>query len=90
MQVAMELQADCLAGVWAGKNRDLLEPGDLEAGMMAASSIGDDALLRGAGREINPEAFTHGTSQQRMAALRRGLQGGDAGACNGYVEQFEG
>lgn len=89
MQVAMELQADCLAGVWAGKNRDLLEPGDLEAGMMAASSIGDDALLRGAGREINPEAFTHGTSEQRMQALRRGLQGGDAGACNSYVEQFQ-
>ena len=88
MQVAMELQADCLAGVWAGKNRDLLEPGDLEAGMMAASSIGDDALMQGSGRAINPEAFTHGTSEQRMEALRRGLRSADVAACNGYVEQF--
>lgn len=86
MQVAMELQADCLAGVWAGKNRDLLEPGDLEAGMMAASSIGDDALMRGSGRDINPEAFTHGTSDQRMEALRRGLKNADVTACNAYIE----
>ncbi|MFN3988928.1 MAG: neutral zinc metallopeptidase [Erythrobacter sp.] len=86
MQVAMELQADCLAGVWAGKNRDLLEPGDLEAGMMAASSIGDDALMRGSGRDINPEAFTHGTSEQRMEALRRGLKTADANACNAYID----
>ena len=86
MQVAMELQADCLAGVWAGKNRDLLEPGDLEAGMMAASSIGDDALMQGSGRAINPEAFTHGTSEQRTEALRRGLTGADVTACNAYIE----
>lgn len=86
MQVAMELQADCLAGVWAGKNRDLLEPGDLEAGMMAASAIGDDTLSRGSGRAINPENFTHGTSDQRMEALRRGLGNADVSACNGYLE----
>ncbi len=88
LQVAMELQADCFAGVWAGKNRDLLEPGDLEAGMMAASSIGDDTLMRSAGRDINPEGFTHGTSQQRMEALRRGLKGADASVCDSYVERF--
>lgn len=86
LQVAMELQADCLAGVWAGKNRDLLEPGDLEAGMKAASSIGDDALSRGSGRAINPENFTHGTSQQRMEALQRGLRGASLNECNVYLE----
>ena len=88
MQVAMELQADCLAGVWAGANRDLLEPGDLEAGMMAASAIGDDALMQGSGRAINPEAFTHGTSEQRMAALRRGLSRADPNACNTYTDNL--
>ncbi|MGY6636383.1 MAG: KPN_02809 family neutral zinc metallopeptidase [Erythrobacter sp.] len=86
MQVAMELQADCLAGVWAGKNRDLLEAGDLEAGMMAASSIGDDTLSQGSGRAINPENFTHGSSQQRMAALRRGLESANMAECNVYIQ----
>lgn len=88
LQVAMELQADCLAGVWAGKNRDLLEPGDLEAGMQAASAIGDDALSQGSGRAINPENFTHGTSQQRRDALRRGLQGANMAECNVYLENI--
>lgn len=86
MQVAMELQADCLAGVWAGKNRDLLEAGDFEAGMMAASSIGDDTLSQGSGRAINPENFTHGSSQQRMAALRRGLESANMAECNVYIQ----
>jgi uncharacterized protein len=86
MQVAMELQADCLAGVWAGKNRDLLEAGDLEAGMMAASSIGDDTLSAGSGRAINTENFTHGSSQQRMEALRRGLTTANMAQCNVYLE----
>lgn len=86
MQVAMELQADCLAGVWAGKNRDLLEAGDLEAGMMAASSIGDDTLSQGSGRAINPENFTHGSSQQRMEALRRGLESANMAECNVYIQ----
>lgn len=88
MQVAMELQADCLAGVWAGKNRDLLEPGDLEAGMQAASSIGDDTLSQGSGRSINPENFTHGTSQQRMEALRRGLTSANMAECNVYLQSI--
>ncbi len=86
MQVAMELQADCFAGVWAGKNRDLLEAGDLEAGMMAASSIGDDTLSQGSGRAINPENFTHGSSQQRMEALRRGLESANMAECNVYIQ----
>lgn len=86
LQVAMELQADCLAGVWAGKNRDLLEPGDLEAGMMAASAIGDDTLRQGSGQSINPENFTHGSSAQRMAALRRGVMSADMGECDVYLQ----
>lgn len=88
MQVAMELQADCLAGVWAGKNRDLLEPGDLEMGMMAASAIGDDTLRQGSGQSINPENFTHGSSAQRMAALQRGVMSADMGECDLYLQEI--
>ncbi|MFL0356417.1 neutral zinc metallopeptidase [Erythrobacter sp. GH1-10] len=86
LQVRMELQADCYAGVWAGKNADLIEPGDLEEGMQAASSIGDDTLQRRAGQRINPEGFTHGTSAQRMEALRRGLAGADDSVCDIYFD----
>jgi len=84
--VRLELQADCYAGVWAGQNRALIEPGDLEEGLRAASSVGDDTIQRRAGQRINPEGFTHGTSEQRMEALRRGLQNGDAGACDVYFD----
>ena len=86
LQVAMELQADCYAGMWAGKNRTLIEPGDLEEGLRAASSIGDDTLQRNAGQAINPEGFTHGTSRQRMDALKRGLEARDDRACEVYFE----
>ncbi len=86
LQVAMELQADCYAGMWAGKNRNLIEPGDLEEGMQAASAIGDDTLMRNAGQSINPEGFTHGTSRQRMAALRLGLEHTSDDACNVFFE----
>ncbi|MEE3154802.1 MAG: neutral zinc metallopeptidase, partial [Pseudomonadota bacterium] len=78
IQVAMELQADCYAGVWAGKNRNLIEPGDIEEGMNAAAAIGDDRLTGG---RVSKENFTHGTSQQRSQALRLGLQGDDR-ACD--------
>ena len=74
LQVLMELQADCYAGVWAGKNRNLVEPGDFEEGMRAASAIGDDTLTQG---RVSPDSFTHGTSEQRMQALRLGFQGDD-------------
>lgn len=86
LQVRMELQADCYAGVWAGKNRDLIEPGDLEEGMTAASAIGDDALMRGAGREVSPESFTHGSSAQRTEWLRRGLETGNDEACDTFAD----
>lgn len=81
LQVLMELQADCYAGIWAGKNRSLLERGDMQEGMRAASSIGDDTLQRRAGHRVNPEGFTHGTSEQRQQALQLGLRGDDR-ACD--------
>ena len=86
LQVRMELQADCYAGVWAGKHRDLIEPGDLEEGMQAASAIGDDTLQRQAGQAVNPESFTHGSSAQRMQWLRRGLETGDDEACDTFAD----
>jgi predicted metalloprotease len=84
LQVLMELQADCYAGVWAGKNRNLIEPGDFEEGMQAASAIGDDTLTQG---RVSPESFTHGTSAQRMQALRLGMESGDDSQCDRIVEQ---
>jgi len=86
LQVAMELQADCYAGMWAGRNRDRIEPGDLEEGLQAASAIGDDTLMRNAGQRINPEGFTHGTSRQRMAALKLGLESRNDSACDVFFE----
>lgn len=74
LQVRMELQADCYAGVWAAKNRNLIEPGDIEEGLNAAAAIGDDRLTGG---RVSSENFTHGTSAQRTQALRLGLQGDD-------------
>lgn len=86
LQVAMELQADCYAGMWAGRNRDKIEPGDLEEGLKAASAIGDDTLMRNAGARINPESFTHGTSRQRMEALKLGLESRNDSACDVFFE----
>lgn len=85
LSVQLELQADCYAGVWAGKNRNLIEPGDFEEGMQAASSIGDDTLQRRGGGSVSPESFTHGTSAQRMQALRLGLESGDDTQCDRIV-----
>jgi predicted metalloprotease len=86
LQVRMELQADCYAGVWAGKNRNLIEPGDMEEGLTAASAIGDDTLQRRAGGYVDQESFTHGSSAQRVQALRTGMQSGDDTACDKYVQ----
>ncbi|MFN3510978.1 KPN_02809 family neutral zinc metallopeptidase [Tsuneonella troitsensis] len=83
LQVRMELQADCYAGVWAGKNRNLIEPGDFEEGMTAASAIGDDNLTGG---RVSAENFTHGTSAQRSEALRAGIQSADDTVCDRYVQ----
>ncbi|HEX8526781.1 KPN_02809 family neutral zinc metallopeptidase [Allosphingosinicella sp.] len=84
VQVRVELQADCYAGVWAARNRDRMEPGDVEEGMRAAEAIGDDTLQREAQGRVSPESFTHGTSAQRMAWLRRGLQSGDPATCDTF------
>jgi len=83
LQVMMELQADCYAGVWAGHNRNAIEPGDFEEGMTAASAIGDDALTGG---RVSSESFTHGTSAQRSQALRLGLESGDDTQCDRIVQ----
>ena len=80
LSVLLELQADCLAGVWgnhAERSRGLLEPGDLEEALRAASSIGDDRLQRQAGGRVVPDSFTHGTSEQRVRWFRRGFETGD-------------
>ena len=85
LQVRMELQADCYAGVWAGRNANRIEPGDIEEGMTAANAIGDDTLMKQSGQRPVESMFTHGTSEQRMAALKRGLQTGDPNSCK-YFE----
>lgn len=84
LQVRVELQADCYAGVWGAHNRDRLEPGDIEEGLTAASAIGDDTLQRAAGQRPVPESFTHGTSEQRMKWLKRGLETGDPAQCDTF------
>ena len=86
IQVGVELQADCYAGVWAANARDaqgsILEAGDVEEGMRAAEAIGDDTLQKQTQGTVVPDSFTHGSSAQRMEALRRGMQSGNPTACN--------
>jgi predicted metalloprotease len=85
IQVAVELQADCYAGVWAANAKDaqgsIMEQGDLEEGMRAAEAIGDDTLQKQTQGTVVPESFTHGSSAQRMAALQTGYRSGDPAAC---------
>jgi uncharacterized protein len=88
LQVRMELQADCYAGVWAAKNANRIEPGDIEEGMRAANAIGDDTLMKQAGRSPVESMFTHGTSQQRMAALQQGLKTGNPNSCDFFKGIF--
>lgn len=88
LQVGMELQADCFAGVWAGINANRIEPGDIEEGMRAANAIGDDKLMQQAGRAPVESMFTHGTSEQRMEALKRGMQSKNPSSCN-YLQGLQ-
>jgi hypothetical protein len=83
LSVAMELQADCFAGVWGhhANRKQLLDPGDVDEGLRAAAAIGDDRLTRG---RVSPESFTHGTSEQRARWLRRGLESGDINSCDTF------
>ncbi len=89
ISVRTELQADCFAGVWghAAKGRQLLESGDLEQAITAATAIGDDRLQKQAGRQVNPETFTHGTSAQRVRWFRRGFDAGRFDACDTFAAQ---
>lgn len=84
--VAMELQADCFAGVWGHETaqRGILERGDVEEGLNAAAAIGDDRMQRAAGQRVTPDAFTHGSSEQRVAWFRKGLESGDIKACDTF------
>ena len=87
LQVRMELQADCFAGVWAHhaqRARQVLEPGDTEEALAAAAGVGDDRLQRQARGYVVPDSFTHGSSAQRMRWFSRGLQSGDPGQCDTF------
>ena len=87
LQVRMELQADCLAGVWASLNNQLksrLEPGDIEEGLTAAAAIGDDTLQRRTQGRVVPESFTHGSSAQRVGWFKRGFETGSTQACDTF------
>ena len=87
LSVMQELQADCFAGVWAhnaDRARDILEHGDIEEGLNAASSIGDDRLQMESQGRITPDSFTHGSSKQRVAWFKKGLDSGDIESCNTF------
>ncbi|MBV1686921.1 neutral zinc metallopeptidase [Novosphingobium sp. G106] len=86
LSVRLELQADCYAGVWAAKNKDRMEPGDMESGLNAAHQIGDDTLMKNAGQRPMEDAFTHGSSAQRTEWLRKGLQSGNEDACDTFAD----
>jgi len=88
VQVRIELQADCLAGLWARRAQDsrgILEPGDIEEGLNAAAAVGDDRLQQSAGRRVVPESFTHGSAAQRMRWFKAGLDTGRLDACDTFA-----
>ncbi|QNA88636.1 metalloprotease [Massilia sp. Dwa41.01b] len=87
LSVRLELQADCLAGVWAyhaNKKQSILEAGDVEQALATATAIGDDALQRQARGEVVPDSFTHGSSAQRVRWFKRGIESGDVQQCNTF------
>jgi len=86
LSVALELQADCLAGVWAhsAAQRGKLETGDVEEGLAAASAVGDDRMQKQATGRVNPDSFTHGSAVERANWFRRGLQSGDMKSCDTF------
>ena len=86
ISVKVELQADCLAGVWAHstQQRNLLEQGDIESALGAAAAVGDDRLQKMSSGHISPDSFTHGSSAQRMQWFRRGFDSGSIAACNTF------
>jgi hypothetical protein len=87
MSVRLELQADCFAGVWAyhaDRARNILETGDIESALSAATAIGDDALQHQSQGYVVPDSFTHGTSAQRVRWFKRGIESGQMSACNTF------
>lgn len=91
LSVRVELQADCFAGVWgchADKVRNILESGDLEEALGAASAIGDDRIMKQTRGTIVPDAFTHGTSEQRVRWFKRGFESGDPGQCDTFNAKY--
>ena len=86
LSVLVELQADCFAGIWGhyAKQRGLLDPGDVEAGLAAAAAIGDDRIQQQSRGRVSPESFTHGSSAQRVRWFRSGLDSGDVNQCNTF------
>ena len=89
LSVLLELQADCYAGVWAHhghKQRNILEKGDIEEGLQAAASVGDDRMLRMAGRQVHPDAFTHGSAEQRSKWFHTGKKNGDLNGCDTFSQ----
>jgi hypothetical protein len=86
LSVDLELQADCYAGVWAhaAKERNKLDPGDIQAALSAATSVGDDHLQKMSGRAVSPESWTHGSSAQRTSWFKKGFEGGDPANCNTF------
>jgi predicted metalloprotease len=89
LSVRMELQADCFAGVWANhadKTSKVVEPGDIEEALNAASAIGDDKLQKATQGQVVPESFTHGSSAQRMGWFKRGYESGDPNTCDTFQQ----
>lgn len=88
LSVDLELQADCFAGVWGHSTdqRKLLDPGEVKEGLDAAAAVGDDRLQRQATGHVNPETFTHGSSQQRMDWFQKGFSTGDMNECNTFAQ----
>lgn len=87
LQVRMELQADCYAGIWAhhaDRERNILEPGDIEEGLAAASAVGDDTIQKRVQGHVQPDSFTHGSAEQRVSWFKKGFETGDVNACDTF------